>query len=193
MEQLLFQNLTALFSIGAQVIIGVALADFISGTLHWLEDSYGDEEWPILGHYVIQPNLHHHTSPSEFVQGSYWMRNRSVLVIAALVGGIFWALNWVNIVTITALIVGSHANEIHSWAHKPSGKVSKLIRFGQKHGILLGAFHHWQHHKDNLDTHYCTITNFVNPVLDRLKVFRAIERTVWLISGHSPRDREIYV
>ena len=29
------------------IIIVVLVVDFVSGVLHWLEDSYGNPEWPL--------------------------------------------------------------------------------------------------------------------------------------------------
>jgi hypothetical protein len=191
MDILPFDNFLFIFGIGLQIILGIAFADFVSGTLHWLEDSYGKEEWPILGPYVIEPNIHHHYKPLDFVRGTYWNRNRSVLVIAALVGLLFLGAGWINVFTVTALIVGSQANEIHRWAHMPTKDVPKFLQRVQKTGLLLGSFHHWRHHTGRLDSHYCTVTNFVNPILDRLKLFRAIERMIWIVTNYSPRDRKI--
>ncbi len=56
METIPFESLIFVCSVAVQILLGLALADFISGALHWLEDSYGKEEWPIIGYYVIEPN-----------------------------------------------------------------------------------------------------------------------------------------
>jgi len=48
------------------------LVDFISGVLHWLEDAYGNEEWPIIGKQITKPNIIHHHDPrySPNIRGS---------------------------------------------------------------------------------------------------------------------------
>ena len=193
METIPFESLIFVCSVAVQILLGLALADFISGALHWLEDSYGKEEWPIIGYYVIEPNIRHHTAPLDMTHGSYLFRNRSVFAITLLVGGLFWILGWINIVTITALVFGSQANEIHGWAHLPTHKVPRFVRFIRKSHVFLSARDHWQHHRGDFDTHYCTITDFVNPVIDRLRIFRAIEKVVWAVTGNSPRDRELFI
>jgi ubiquitin-conjugating enzyme E2 variant len=41
--------------------------------------------------------------------------------------------------------------------------------------ILQSAKHHALHHTDPKNSHYCTITNVLNPVLDRLYFWDSLE------------------
>lgn len=171
-----------------QVGMGIILADIISGLLHWAEDSYGKEEWPIIGKYVIAPNILHHREPLAFTKPGYIYRNRTTIAAAGVIGLIFWSLGLINLVTITALAVGSQTNEIHKWAHMPPARLPKIVVILQKTGLLQTPRHHFGHHKLPSRKNYCIITNYVNPVLDRLGVFRGLEAMVRLVTGVRPRE-----
>lgn len=175
LDWLSLDRLSGIGPIALQILIGVVIADFVSGLLHWAEDAYGDPNWPILGRYVIQPNILHHQDPQAFTKRNYWIRNRAVIVIAAAIGLGLWATGALNVMWATALIVGAHANETHNWAHLPTGQVHPFIRRMQQLGLLLSPSHHWRHHRARFDTHYCSVTNYLNPFLDTLKFWRVLE------------------
>ena len=176
-----------------QVLLGILLADLISGIVHWFEDTYGDPTWPVIGPTIILPNILHHDVPLKFTEAPFWKRNRGVFGVALIFGGVFSLLGWLNPVTITALVVGSFANEVHRWAHLKPTQLPWVIRALQRAKILQTAQHHWAHHRHGYNTHYCTITNALNPSLDGLRVFRIIEGVVEGVFGIKPRtDRDDY-
>ncbi len=46
-----------------RIILVIALADFLAGTIHWAEDAYFTETTPVVGPLFIRPNIvHHHLS-----------------------------------------------------------------------------------------------------------------------------------
>ena len=168
---------------------GTLLAtDFASGIVHWLEDSYGKASWPIIGKAVIEPNIEHHFYPRKFTKTSVWSRNNGTLPLAAVIAIITIALGVFNIWWALALILGGFANEIHCWAHRSAKENGKVISMLQKIGILQSAKHHARHHTDPKNRTYCTITNFVNPILDHVKFFQRIE---WLIEKSTGVTRRI--
>ena len=54
-----------------------------------------------------------------------------------------------------------------------------LISFLQDINILQTSRHHALHHTDPKNSHYCTITNYLNPVLDTLRFWDGLE---WLLA-----------
>ena len=181
------------YEITIQILLGALLADLISGIVHWFEDTYGDPNWPIIGPTVMLPNILHHEDPLKFTKAPLLKRTRGVLGVAFIVGGIFSLCGWLNVMTITALLVGVMANEVHRWAHLKPAEVPKIVRALQQAKIIQTAQHHWAHHRNGYNTHYCSITNMLNPTLDGLRIFRIIEGIVEGLFGVSPRtDREAY-
>ena len=73
-----FQIMTATNIIGEALSCGlwmfavVSSADFICGFVHWYEDNYGNEDWPIIGEFIIAPNRLHHSKPRAFTESSWW-------------------------------------------------------------------------------------------------------------------------
>ncbi len=183
----------SIYEIIVQVFLGVVLADIASGFVHWFEDTYGNPKWPIIGKWVIEPNIVHHEDPLRFTKGPFLRRNQAVFGIALVFAGLFALTDSLNVLTVTFLIAGSYANEAHRWAHLPTHAVPKAIRALQHVGLLQSAQHHWAHHRKGFNTHYCSLTNMMNPFLDGLHVFRLIEGVLEGLFRIKPRyDREAY-
>jgi ubiquitin-conjugating enzyme E2 variant len=161
-------------------------AELLSGAVHWWEDRYGNPDWPVLGKYVVQPNIEHHSNQTAFTKGSYWMRNWTVLVpsiTAAVAAGAFgqW---WLMIV---AMVV-SQGNEIHCWSHQ---RCSRPVRGLQLLGILQSPEQHAKHHAQPFDRHYCVMTDAMNPVLQAIQFWQGLEWCVALFGVLPRAERRI--
>ncbi|MEE9381366.1 MAG: fatty acid desaturase CarF family protein [Hyphomonadaceae bacterium] len=178
-----------LMLIPAQIIGGLLLADFISGLFHWFEDRYGNPDWPVLGH-TIRQNQQHHFTPRSFLAGTTWTRNREVFAIGALFLIGFALAGWLNAFSISAVVFGMFANEIHAAAHRSPKENGRIITALQKTGLLQSHAEHAAHHRKAKDSHYCVMTNFMNPLLEQARFFPAIEALIREISGRLPRVDE---
>ncbi|MEL7130412.1 MAG: fatty acid desaturase CarF family protein [Pseudomonadota bacterium] len=176
----------AILSALAKIAAGMLAADFLSGVFHWFEDRYGNPDWPILGHTIRQNQQHHHT-PHSFLTGTFLSRNREVFVVSLLVLFGFWAGGLLNAFTLSMVIFGMFANEIHAAAHKSPKENGRLITYLQKTGIIQSHAHHAAHHRQGKDTHFCVMTNYMNPVLERIQFFRILEWIVKKTAGQAPR------
>ena len=172
--------------LSAQVIMGLYLADFLSGIFHWLEDRYGDPNWPIIGH-TIRQNQEHHVTPRKFLNGTLWTRNREVWMIAASFLAIFAVMGWLNPLTVSMVVFGSVANEVHGRAHRSPKENGRLITWLQSTGFIQSHRHHAAHHRRCKDTHFCVLTNHVNPVLEWLGFFPTLEKLIFCLTGSQPR------
>lgn len=156
----------------SSVLIGIFLAEFLSGFFHWWEDRYGNPEWKILGPLIVIPNIEHHKNPSKFCSYSYWQRNNTTMIPSLILAGAFY---WCLPVCFAFLIL-SQMNEIHSWAHKRS---NAIIRFAQRLGILQSPKHHHIHHWRPYDKNFCIMTNYLNPVLRIIRFWEGLE---WVVA-----------
>ena len=129
------------------VIACVLAADFLSGLLHWLEDAYGREHWPITGKLITRPNILHHHDPAYFTRHGWFESAQVLLVIglAVLLGA--WALDLVSWEIILVVAIGVNANEIHKWTHQSRRKNGRLVSWLQDLGVLQSAEHHANHHR----------------------------------------------
>lgn len=161
-----------------QVFLLWIVADFITGIIHWWEDTYGNPNWPIIGKYVVKPNLIHHKQPTKLLEGSYWTRINTSFFAAAIIGGVFWFIGIRSWQIMMCLLFCTQGNEIHAMSHRPDRKNSKVTLFLQKTGIFQSKKMHRWHHKAPYETNFCIMSDFVNPILNRIGFWRKLE---WLI------------
>jgi ubiquitin-conjugating enzyme E2 variant len=171
----------------AQVLGALLLVDLLSGVLHWLEDSYGTEETPLLGPYVIRPNIIHHADPLAFTKSPVWRRNRVVAVIVALLLGTVWWSGHFSWFWAWLGLFGLLSNEIHVWAHRSRRQNGPVIVLLQRLRLVQSPRHHAVHHRDPKRDHFCAMTNLLNPILDRIRFFRALEWLIARLTGVTPR------
>ena len=171
-----------------EVLIVVLIVDFLSGVIHWLEDSFGKPEWPIIGPLIILPNIRHHHRPTAFTRNT-WFGSAWILLIAGILAvGVAWLVGALSWQFLLAVALGVNANEIHKWNHMPRSKKPWLVVFLQDWHILQTPRHHSKHHRGRKDSHYCTITNLVNPVLELLGFWRRMEKFIKLLLGAAKRE-----
>lgn len=163
------------------------VADFLSGLVHWWEDRYGDPEWPILGPHVIGPNIRHHEDQLAFTLAGYWTRNWTSIVPAGIAAAVAYACGHKFFALVLAML--SQANEVHAWSHQ---KCSRPIRGLQLLGVFQSPEQHARHHKQPFDTNYCTLSDWLNPLLSAAGFWPGLEVMVARFTGIRPRpEREV--
>lgn len=172
-------------------------ADFGSGMVHWWADTWGSENWPIVGKALIGPFREHHVDPKAITHHDFLETNgASSFVVLPLLGGAIvcahhpgeWFMFGSALLGATAwLTLGT--NQIHKWAHadRPPG----FVRFLQYWGVLLSPDVHAQHHSAPFDRYYCITHGWLNPLLTRIKFFRALEWFVVRTFGAVPRAEDL--
>ena len=165
------------------IILVILLADFVSGVFHWAEDAYGRPEWPLTGRLITQPNIRHHFQPTYFTRHSWLKSAQVLLVFGAAILASAWALGLLTWQVLLFVAIGVNANEIHKWNHLPRSRRHSLVVFLQRIRLLQHSGHHARHHRGGKDTHYCVITNLVNPVLEAIDFWRRVERLLAVCFG----------
>lgn len=168
-------------------------ADFISGLVHFLGDTFGDERTPYLGESFIRPFREHHVDPRgitrhDFIETNgnnslvswptaffcWWVlpaREEAWAAVAAAF--VAWFMVWIFM-----------TNQFHKWAHleEPPVWIARLQRWG----LILGPEHHDRHHTPPFDTYYCITSGWLNPALHYIRFFPRLEAVLRWIS-RSPR------
>lgn len=159
------------------ILLCILVADFLTGLIHWVEDTYGLPSWPLLGASVIEPNILHHENQLHFTMGSVLYRNYQVFAFGAAALAIVYVTGWLTWQLALTLCLASMGNEVHAWAHKrPKSRVVRLL---QDMKLLICPEQHARHHRKPYDTNFCTLTNWLNPVLDALAFWRGLELLLW--------------
>lgn len=171
----------------ASLAASVLAADFVVGVFHWIEDAYLREDCPVLGDLIARPNVLHHYRPRHFLRKSWAASCWDLWVVAGLILVAGWGLDLLGApLCLFALLVGN-ANQVHKWAHRSRRENGPWINLLHDLRILQGPRHHAIHHTDPKSTHYCVITEFLNPVLERLRFWTRLE--CWLRKAFGIRRR----
>jgi ubiquitin-conjugating enzyme E2 variant len=170
-----------------EILAVVLAADFISGVVHWWEDRYARLNGGPLQQVAID-NLRHHARPREFLAKGYWASSWDLWLLGAaavsacaLVGAITW-----HVVLFAVLV--ANANQVHKWAHRTREENGGVVGSLQRLHLLQTARHHGRHHQGSRDSHYCVLTNFLNPLLEEVQFWRRLERVVKRLTGATCRD-----
>ncbi len=159
--------------------LAVLAADFVVGVFHWVEDAYLRDNCPVLGQLVARPNILHHYRPRHFLRKSWMASCWDLWLVAGLIITAAWAFGMLTpVVGLFAALVGN-ANQIHKWAHRSRRENGPWINLLHDLRILQSSRHHAIHHTDPKSTHYCVITEFLNPVLQRLRFWTRLECWLW--------------
>lgn len=172
--------LTLVFLIVWNIVLGILVADLVSGLFHWWEDAYGNPTWKFLGvgKYIVTPNLIHHSDPRAFLKNSYWVRNNTTFIADIFLGLVAYVTIGIHWWVIVALLFLSQMNEIHAIAHRTDKENGKFLIFLQRLGIIQSKKHHGWHHVTPFENHYCILTEYLNPVLNKIYFWRGLE---WLV------------
>jgi len=171
-----------------QIVATVFAADFAGGFVHWLEDAYIREDTLFIGKRVARPNIVHHHYPRYMTRHNWLQSSWDLLLLAAMLIVTAWCLGFLTWQVWLFAVLAVNANEFHKWAHRTRKENGHIISFLQDVKILQTTKHHARHHTDPKNSHYCTVTNFLNPVLDGIRFWDGLEWLIAKITGIKRRE-----
>ncbi|MDB6028325.1 MAG: Kua-ubiquitin conjugating enzyme hybrid localization domain protein [Verrucomicrobiales bacterium] len=170
-------------------VIGVILAaDFVAGFIHWFEDAYVRENTPLIGKWVARNNIIHHHYPRYFTKKNWWQSSWDLLGLSSVLILAAWALGVLSWHVWLFAFVVTNGNQVHKWAHQTRKENGRFISFLQDIRILQTAHHHALHHTDPKNSHYCVVTNILNPVLNGVGFWNGLEWVIAKTTGFQRRD-----
>lgn len=171
-----------------QLLAGWLIADLFSGALHWLEDRVLWSSIPLVGKHVVVPNRDHHVDPIAFTRTSIVARNSTTWLAVLPIAAAWYLIFGASLVLVGAIAGGLLVTEVHVRAHL--GAVGRGWKVLQEIGIVQSLRHHGGHHRGLRDQRYCILTNWLNPILDELRVWDRIETLLGRI-GLEPNRRTL--
>jgi plasmanylethanolamine desaturase len=184
--------------VAAAVVLGFVGSDFMSGLVHWMFDTWGSPQTPVVGKTFIVPFRVHHTDPKDITRHGFVATNgHNCLVSLPILGlallvptgeGVLWgAPALAFLVTLCLGVFGT--NQFHKWAHED--EVGPFIGWLQRNGLILGKDHHDVHHAAPYADNYCITTGWLNAPLRKIRFFRGMEHLVSAITGWKPRQDDL--
>lgn len=174
-----------LIAAGASALAIVA-ADFVSGVVHWAEDTFGEVDTPIVGRWIVAPNELHHRDAGAFTHKGWLASSWDLALASALLVAIAAWLGMLTPYLVLFALLGANANEVHKWNHAPR-RAPWIARVLWRARLLQAPEEHARHHAGAKNSAYCVLTPFVNPLLDRIGFWRGFERVLVPLAGGSRR------
>ncbi len=186
----------------AAFLSGFILADFVSGFVHWMADTWGSADMPIIGKALVRPFREHHVDAKAMTHHDYIETNGANCLISipfaivALVAPVEvsgWETVLVFLVALNTSMIFwvMMTNQFHKWAHTDEARLPKLVLTLQRWHVILPPEHHEIHHTAPFDTYYCITSGWLNWPMARLQFFRVLERMVTMVFGLIPRKDDI--
>lgn len=180
------------------LFLGMLTADFISGFLHWLFDSWGSPTTPIVGALAIRTFREHHVDQESITRHDYIETNGHNYALSipfaglgiylagpdATAGGTFFGMYM-----LACAFGGAMTSQAHKWAHTkipPS-----YVRWMQKVRFIITPEHHAKHHTPPYDRNFCIIAGWLNGPLRAIRFFETLERVITAMTGAIPREDDI--
>lgn len=179
-----------------QIILGYILADLFTAFAHWIEDTYIDYNSKIPFIKIIaKDNEFHHYFPRGIVGNTYFENIKIPLII---IMPIFIFIYFYNSKTLldypylygTLFFLLIISNIIHRWCHMRDCELPKIVILLQKIRILGSrSTHHSAHHSIDSSQHYCVISSYLNPILEKINFWRILENIIYISTGIQPNRR----
>ncbi len=183
--------------LGLAGLWGYALADAVSGAVHWLADRYFDPETPLLGPLLIREFRAHHERPEQITRlGFFESTGMNALVSLPPLAGLLWlgpprspSAAAAQALVLGLLLGAFWTTRLHAWAHV--AEPPRAVRWLQRLGLVLSPERHAHHHVGHQDRSYCVTSGWLNPLLDGLEVFRRLERMLERAGAPPPRREDL--
>ena len=179
------------------VLAGLLGADFTSGFVHWLFDTWGRTTPPVVGQLAIRTFREHHVDARAMTRHGFVETNGHNITLSILpsLGGCL-ALRHPTLghalVAMSCFFLGlcvSMTSQIHKWAHV--AEAPRVVRWFQDAGLIIGARHHNRHHVRPHSSHYCITVGWMNAPLELVQFFPRLERLITTVTGVAPRAEDI--
>ncbi|WCJ32901.1 Fatty acid desaturase 4 chloroplastic [Euphorbia peplus] len=170
--------------------IGYILADLGSGVYHWGIDNYGDGSTPVFGSQ-IEAFQGHHKWPWTITRRQFANNIHALArAITFFVLPIDLVCNDAVILSFVGLCSGCimFSQQFHAWAHSTKSKLPPLVVALQDAGLLVSRTQHADHHRQPYNSNYCIVSGVWNEILDKNKVFEALEMVFYFQLGVQPRS-----
>jgi hypothetical protein len=167
------------------IVLGYLTADFVSGLVHFLGDTFGDPKTPFLGPHFIFPFREHHVDQMAITRHGFLQvnGNNCLISLSALVPTyyyvpfttslFYWLLGLFVALFVLFIFL---TNQIHKWAHATTRPT--FVTILQKYNVILSPARHELHHTAPFASYFCITNGWINPLIEKTGIFRHFVRLV---------------
>ncbi len=188
------------WGVAIALFLGFLGADLVSGLVHWLADTWGSPDMPVIGTALIRPFRHHHLDPLEITRHDFIETNGANCLISLPVAAAAVALSiyghgtWTLFIatflgSLVAWVMGT--NQFHKWSH--TAQPPRPVVWLQRLRLVLASKHHDKHHRAPYDRNYCITVGWWNGPLNAIGFFPTLERWITRLTGHLPRADDLQI
>ena len=178
------------------LLLGYLAADFVSGVVHWMGDTWGSTEMPVLGKAFIRPFREHHVDEKAITRHDFVETNGNNCLVSLPVAVLAVALPHTSALWVfMSALLGSMifwvmaTNQFHKWSHLEAPPA--FIGFLQRIHLVLPPDHHRIHHTAPFNNYYCITVGWMNKPLALIRFFPLMERLITHVTGQIPRKDDI--
>jgi ubiquitin-conjugating enzyme E2 variant len=183
-------------------LVGLLFADFISGFVHWMFDTWGSVDTPVVGRLAIRTFRHHHVDAKAITRHDFIETNGHNITLTTVLG--FSGLVFVipmnpSAASLTDVFIAqcclwgtlfvSFTSQIHKWAHMDEPR--RFVQLLQRARLVLEPKHHDVHHTAPFARNYCITVGWLNGPLRAIRFFETLEWIITTITGALPRVDDI--
>ena len=181
-------------------LMGILFADFISGFVHWMFDTWGSVDTPVLGALAIRTFRHHHVDRKAMLQHDFIETNGhniALSTVCATSGILLCSIGTASLFDVFcasacafAIVFVSLTSQIHKWAHMEE-QAPAFVKLLQRTRIILSPDHHENHHSAPYNRNYCITVGWMNGPLRAVRFFETLEWCITAVTGAIPREDDI--
>lgn len=164
-------------------------ADFITGIIHFIEDTYFTENTLLIGN-IIKRNREHHLKPRLMLNHTTFKTIETSLYLGLFLMFVLYIYKLLNLFSFLLILSGIFGNLIHKWAHQMENEKILLTKILQNLYIIQSSYQHSVHHKEPYTKYYCVMGALLNPLLEKINFWRKMENVIYILFKVNPRDYE---
>lgn len=178
-------------------LLGILAADFTSGFVHWMFDTWGDLDTPVFGKLAIRTFRHHHVDAKAITRHDFIETNGhnfGLSMLPATLGLIIvrpatasLVDMFVGMALLGLVVFNACTSQIHKWAHMDDADRPAYVKFLQRWRLIVHPDHHNGHHSAPYTRNYCITLGWMNGPLRAVRFFETLEWLITAVTGVLPR------
>ena len=181
------------------IVTGVLVADFLSGLVHWVADTWGSVDIPVFGRAFIRSFREHHVDPTAITRHDIIETNgdNCLVTLPILCYMVYRYLTFdqeilqasygVECFGFSSVVFVTLCNQIDKWSHMYFGLPLWVQKLQDWH-LIMPRKHHRIHHVSPHETYFCITTGWLNYPLEVIKFWPCLEWMIEKATGAKPRS-----